>query len=151
MPINEFEKQVQKKMDEFRPEPSASVWQKVEVEIRKKKRRRIIFFFILPAAVALTALSVYYFTNNTPKDKIAQEQNASSEKKSENAGNDKMQEQPKRDDNVQPPTTIEETDLSKVTAKTTPKNTISTDKAGAEATSANPVINRRKNIPAGNG
>ena len=36
MPANEFEKQVQKKLGEFRLDPSASVWEKVEEEVRKQ-------------------------------------------------------------------------------------------------------------------
>ncbi len=73
MPANEFEKQLQQKMDEFRPEPSADVWKKVEEEIRKKKRRRIIIFFILPTALLLLAYSVYYFSTSNSKNEIVQQ------------------------------------------------------------------------------
>ncbi|MBL7732155.1 MAG: hypothetical protein JNM88_13325 [Chitinophagaceae bacterium] len=47
MPENEFEKQVQQKMEEFRVRPSAEVWTAVEERIREKKRRRFIFWWPL--------------------------------------------------------------------------------------------------------
>jgi len=49
MPVNEFEKQVQQKMDELRMVPSEPVWVNIESQIRKKKERRrlIIWFFML--------------------------------------------------------------------------------------------------------
>src|SRR6478672_5620829 len=43
---NEFEKQVQQKMDELKLVPSEPVWQKVEMQIRKKKDRRRLIFWI---------------------------------------------------------------------------------------------------------
>jgi len=40
---NEFEKQVQQKMEELQLVPSAPVWEKIEEQIRRKKdRRRLI-------------------------------------------------------------------------------------------------------------
>lgn len=49
MQENEFEKQVQEKMDELRLHPSDAVWLKVEAEIKKEKRRRwgLILFPVL--------------------------------------------------------------------------------------------------------
>jgi len=61
MPANEFEKQVQKQLDDFQLKPSASVWKKVEEQIRQKKRRRIIFFFLLPVVAGLLTYTAYYF------------------------------------------------------------------------------------------
>ena len=51
MPVNEFEKQVQQKMDELQLRPSTEVWEAVERRIRKEKNRRrfIIWFFIFVA------------------------------------------------------------------------------------------------------
>jgi len=43
---NEFEKQVQQKMEELKLVPSDPVWQKVEMQIRKKKDRRRAIFWI---------------------------------------------------------------------------------------------------------
>jgi hypothetical protein len=68
MPANEFEKQVQEKMEDFRLNPSASVWKNVEDELREKRKKRIIFFFLLPAAILLLLGSVYYFTNKPAVD-----------------------------------------------------------------------------------
>ena len=41
MQENEFEKRVQKKMEEFRLRPSDVVWERVEEELRKKKKRSL--------------------------------------------------------------------------------------------------------------
>lgn len=49
---NEFEKQVQQKMEELKLVPSDPVWQKVEMQIRRKKDRRRLIFWI-PLLVAL--------------------------------------------------------------------------------------------------
>ena len=72
MPANEFEKQVQKRLDDFQLNPSASVWKKVEEQIRKKKRRRIILFFLLPLALGLLGYSIYYFVQTSQKTEQAQ-------------------------------------------------------------------------------
>ncbi|MDE3249724.1 MAG: PorT family protein [Bacteroidota bacterium] len=49
MPVNDFEKQVQQKMDELQFAPSAAVWQQVEARIAPRRRRRL--FFLLPLLV----------------------------------------------------------------------------------------------------
>ena len=52
MPVNDFEKQVQQKMEELQLRPSAEVWTEVEKEIRKDKRkRRVIFWWLLPLLI----------------------------------------------------------------------------------------------------
>lgn len=54
MQENEFEKQVQQKMDELKLHPSETVWPKIESQIKKEKRRRwgvIIFVVIIIAAL----------------------------------------------------------------------------------------------------
>jgi len=43
---NEFEKQVQQKMEELKLVPSEPVWQKVEIQIQKKKDRRRMILWI---------------------------------------------------------------------------------------------------------
>ncbi|HET6994727.1 MAG TPA: porin family protein [Chitinophagaceae bacterium] len=69
MPANEFEKQVQEKMEDFRLNPSASVWKNVEDELREKKRKRVIFFLLIPAAaILLLIVSVYYFNHESKPD-----------------------------------------------------------------------------------
>jgi len=47
MPANEFEKNVQKTMDELKLHPSAEVWQKLKERIQEKKKKRRVFFLIL--------------------------------------------------------------------------------------------------------
>jgi hypothetical protein len=76
MPANEFEKQVQQKMEELQLVPSASVWEKVEEQIREKKRRRIIFFFILPLALGLLGFSFYQFLYTPGKKQPLQQADA---------------------------------------------------------------------------
>lgn len=46
---NDFEKQVQQKMEELDLIPSAPVWEKIELQIRDKKDRRryVLWFFLL--------------------------------------------------------------------------------------------------------
>jgi hypothetical protein len=44
MPVNEFEKQVQQKMDELQLRPSTEVWEEVEKRIRKEKKRRWLHY-----------------------------------------------------------------------------------------------------------
>ncbi len=65
MPANEFEKNVQKVMDEFKLHPSAEVWQKVEERIQEKKKKRRILFFIIFSFVglALAGYGIYNFSN----------------------------------------------------------------------------------------
>ena len=53
MPVNNFEKQVQQKMDELQLRPSAEVWQEVERRIRKEKKRRWMVLFFIFAALLL--------------------------------------------------------------------------------------------------
>ncbi len=46
MQTNEFERQVQQKMDDLQIHPSEAVWQKIEPQIRKEKRRRWLLNFL---------------------------------------------------------------------------------------------------------
>ncbi len=48
-----FEKDVQQKMDELSLSPSATVWERVELEIRPEKRKRRGIFWLLLAALLL--------------------------------------------------------------------------------------------------
>ena len=47
MQENEFEKQVQQKMEELQLHPSESVWQHIAAHITKKKQRRVVWIFFL--------------------------------------------------------------------------------------------------------
>ena len=44
MPENDFEKQVQQKMDELQFVPSDAVWHEVEKQIDGRKKRRLYFY-----------------------------------------------------------------------------------------------------------
>jgi cytoskeletal protein RodZ len=59
---NEFEKQVQQKMEELRLVPSDPVWEKVEMQIRKKKDRRAVIFWI--PLLALVAVGLWFGIEN---------------------------------------------------------------------------------------
>ena len=75
---NEFEKQVQQKMEELKLVPSEPVWQKVEMQIQKKKDRRRMILWIPLFLLIGTGLwlginkysntsSVHHFENKTSK------------------------------------------------------------------------------------
>jgi len=53
MPVNDFEKEVQQKMDELRLRPSDEVWMAVAKELQQKKRRRFAVVFFLLAGLCL--------------------------------------------------------------------------------------------------
>jgi Outer membrane protein beta-barrel domain len=65
MPANEFDKNVQKTMDELKLHPSAEVWQKIEEKIQEKKKKRRVFFFILFSFIGLSlaGYGIYDFSN----------------------------------------------------------------------------------------
>src|ERR1035437_4512276 len=69
MQENEFEKQVQQKMDELKLHPSDAVWQKIEARIKKEKRRRWILIFF-PVILIGFLYGGYLFVNrsNTPPE-----------------------------------------------------------------------------------
>jgi hypothetical protein len=69
---NEFEKQVQQKMEELKLVPSEPVWQKVEMQIRKKKDRRRLIFWIPLTALLLGSglwLGIDQYSNHTAYNK----------------------------------------------------------------------------------
>jgi hypothetical protein len=61
---NEFEKQVQQKMEELKLVPSDPVWEKVEMQIRKKKDRRALIFWI--PVLALVGAGLWLGIDNYP-------------------------------------------------------------------------------------
>jgi hypothetical protein len=60
----EFEKHVQKKMDELKFDPSGEVWTKVEQEIKKEKRRRPLLWIFLLSGLLLGAGYLLVATGN---------------------------------------------------------------------------------------
>ena len=66
MPVNDFEKQVQHRLEELQLRPTPAVWTEVEKQIRKDKKRRrvIIFWWLLPVLLTGGAITYYLSTNN---------------------------------------------------------------------------------------
>ena len=85
MPVNEFEKKVQQKMDELQLRPSPGVWTEVEKQIRQNKRRRrvIIYWWLLPILLA-GGIATYLVINNDVKISESQEQASNYNRQPEN-------------------------------------------------------------------
>jgi hypothetical protein len=67
---NEFEKQVQQKMEELKLVPSEPVWQRVEMQIQKKKdRRRLILWILLPVLLGGLSIGIEQYSNNIAYNK----------------------------------------------------------------------------------
>jgi hypothetical protein len=64
MQENNFEKQVQQKMEELKIDPSINVWQKVSLSITDRKRDRRIFYLFCLLFVAITAGTIFWWNNN---------------------------------------------------------------------------------------
>lgn len=68
MPENNFEKNVQQRMDELKIQPAETIWGKVYEKIRKeKKRRRFIVWFFLLAFLLLGAGAWWIIKNNNSR------------------------------------------------------------------------------------
>ena len=82
---NEFEKQVQQKMEELQLVPSAPVWEKIEEQIRRKKdRRRLILW--LPLLCLFLAAGVWWLNSgdNGRKEMSLQQSTSSGENRNTN-------------------------------------------------------------------
>ena len=69
MPGNEFEKQVQQKMNELHFVPSDAVWRQVEKQINERKKRRLPFLWLMLLGVLLGGASWLYFAGTVKKTK----------------------------------------------------------------------------------
>lgn len=79
---NEFEKQVQQKLEELKLVPSNPVWQKVELQIKKKKEKRRFAFFLLLVGLLLSGTITYrIWTNSNNAVTASKNQNSSSPSK----------------------------------------------------------------------
>lgn len=68
MPVNEFEQQVQQKLEELQLQPSGEVWEEVEKRIQKeKKRRRVIFWWLFPLLLLGGGAAVYIYNDKEEK------------------------------------------------------------------------------------
>ena len=93
MAANEFEKNVRKEMGEFKVQPSAEVWLKIEDRIREKKRKRRIIFFILFCSIALMlgGYGIYNFSGNNTRSAAQHKLSEGNKPNDENkTGNSKM-------------------------------------------------------------
>jgi hypothetical protein len=142
MPVNEFEKQVQKQLEEFQLDPSAAVWKNVEEEIKKKKRRRIIFFFILPVALGLIGYSIYQFANADRKTEVAQQSFSEKNKSSQTDNQKEISGENKN--NIRKEETIND-NLSSKSQKSNPGSY--RDKSQKKETRLKPSIVPQKNNP----
>ena len=64
MPENEFEKQVQQKMDELQFVPSDAVWPEVERQITERKKRRGLIFWLPLGVLLLGGTAWMYFSGS---------------------------------------------------------------------------------------
>lgn len=90
MAVNEFEKNVQKVMDEFKLRPSEDVWQNVEKRIREKKKRRRIIFFIFFSCIGLGLTGYGIHVYSTKENPGSEKNNQNIAEKSSNVTNDKQ-------------------------------------------------------------
>jgi hypothetical protein len=68
MQENDFEKNIQHRMDELQLYPSAEVWPEVERRIRKEKKRRwFIFWFLFPVLLTGAGVTIYFLTTTNKK------------------------------------------------------------------------------------
>jgi hypothetical protein len=84
--LNEFEKQVQQKIEELKLVPSEPVWQKVEMQIRKKKDRRRLVLWI-PFLVFLLGGSLWIGIDHY-SNQVAYNKNSSKTEKNNNKTRD---------------------------------------------------------------
>lgn len=147
MPANEFEKQVQKKLEEFQLEPSISVWEKVKEEVRKKKRRRIVFFFILPAALALLGYSIYHYITPGRETELAQQQ---ASVKKENRSGAISKEMTAEKEKINQPLKTSPVDLSTVAAAPQKDNSSIIHQNNLQVSINNPATGHIKERPIGN-
>ncbi len=64
MPANEFEINMQRKMEELNLDPSADVWQEVQRRIRKEKKRRGMFFWLILGGLLLGGGTIALIVKN---------------------------------------------------------------------------------------
>src|SRR5258705_762818 len=69
MQENDFEKNVQQRMDQLQLYPSAEVWPEIERRIRKERKRRwFILWFLFPALLTGAGLTIYFLTATNKKN-----------------------------------------------------------------------------------
>jgi hypothetical protein len=83
MQENEFEKKLQKKMEELQVQPAEEVWKKIKVDIAEKKRKRKFVFFFLFTGLLVAGLIFSGQLNlfNKNKNVVAAKSNAGEKQK----------------------------------------------------------------------
>ena len=133
MQENEFEKQVQQKMDDLKLHPSGAVWQKIEVHIRKEKRRRWVLI-LLPVLLIGFLFGSYMLLKDDNSHPELQQQ-ATKNPIEKNYPAKETTAKPDTVKNYHPAEEVKETDAQTATVKThrnqqiktTPKLKISSD------------------------
>jgi len=65
MQADEFEKNIQNKMEGFGLVPNGEVWKQVSIKIEKdKKKRKVVFFWLFTGLVLVAGTSALYVINN---------------------------------------------------------------------------------------
>jgi hypothetical protein len=96
MQKNEFEKQVQQKMEEFKLQPSNSVWSNIEAHISKKKRPKLVWLFI-PITITLLGIGLWLINSkntSTTQQKNELSKNATNESLDKQSVNDSTENNP---------------------------------------------------------
>lgn len=145
---NEFEKQVQQKMEELKLTPSAPVWVNVEKQIRKKREKRRLIFFLLPTSLLIGA-GIWWILpeNNLQKDRSVSHHTITPNKKQNNSS--KIQSETHKPQAVNKKQTEIKTEE---TSATSPSNTIKENTITApekKPSTPSPTINlaNRKSSP----
>lgn len=125
MPVNDFEKQVQQKLDELQLRPSPAVWTDVEKQIRKeKKRRRVIIFWWLLPLLLTGAGAGYYFTQVKSSKPTSATQLPTNQK---NTAEDTEQNLTRKSNNTQS-NILQKEEQQSITGATTPSSTTTATK-----------------------
>jgi len=81
----EFEKNIQKKLQDFNLEPSHQVWSEIDAALSEKKRRRFVFWWwLLPVMLAAGAGVWVYKTNSSKEETENRKAGGQSEKRNTN-------------------------------------------------------------------
>ncbi len=146
MPGNDFEKQVQQKMEELNFTPSEAVWAAVEKQVGKKKDRRRLLLILLPLVMLLGG-AVWFFGSD--KKQVSGEINntiANTQSSPMKHPNDKTGNQQNGTGNTEPVTPGKngkiKTEVQDIAAEKDDKATIYSDKTNSDKS----IVDNRKEV-----
>lgn len=146
MPVNDFEKQVQQKMDELQLRPSGEVWTEVEKRIRKEKqRRRFVLWFFITGAILLGGTAWWLNTNDHSSTKTVAQQKTEG---STVSPNDPANTAADKNNNPTGTTTTNNNDIN--TGTTVSQQPVQSTNDKSIDKSINPTTNPVANTPTGN-